>query len=198
MADVIERLVSFLDRWTRQAFSPPSPPTPPPPPTNPAPRVDAFPEAVDRLLELEGGYVNDPSDSGGETNFGITQRSYPDLDIRGLTREKAKAIYYTDWWLKYRLGQLPPTIGIKMLDACVNMGARQGTKLLQRALVSQGQDIAVDGKIGPATIAACKMVDEAALLQALRDQLVAFYEQLVAAKPQDEKFLHGWLNRAQV
>src|SRR5689334_23212295 len=80
VADVIERLVSFLDRWTHQAFFPPSPPTPPTPPTDPAPRVDAFPEAVERLLKLEGGYVDDPADSGGETNFGITKRSYPDLD----------------------------------------------------------------------------------------------------------------------
>jgi lysozyme family protein len=65
-----------------------------------------FLTAVERVLADEGGYVCNPSDPGGETNFGITKRSYPDLDIKGLTREDAIAIYWRDWWTKYGFDRL--------------------------------------------------------------------------------------------
>jgi hypothetical protein len=227
VADVIEKLVSLLDQLKHPASSPPSqpvsPPTNPPaddtatftdPPADdtatfthpPADDTATFTIAVIKLIGpldstkengLEGGYVNDLSDSGGETKYGITKRSYPDLDIKNLTKDQAAGIYYTDWWLKCQLGQLPPSIGIKMLDICVNMGARRGATLLQRALGRAGQDVAADGVIGPATITACVRIPEAELLQALRAQAAAFYVQLAADRPSDQKFLNGWLNRAQ-
>ena len=57
-----------------------------------------FDEIIEVVLEHEGGYVNDPHDAGGETNFGIAKRWYPDVDIKNLTKEQAKKIYHQDYW----------------------------------------------------------------------------------------------------
>ena len=59
-----------------------------------------FDDIIEIVLEHEGGYVNDPDDPGGETNFGIAKRSHPDVDIANLTKEDAKIIYYQDYWMK--------------------------------------------------------------------------------------------------
>lgn len=64
--------------------------------------MEQFAQAIEFTLSWEGGYVNDPGDAGGETNMGISKRSYPDLDIKNLTVEQAKAIYYADYWLPSR------------------------------------------------------------------------------------------------
>ena len=52
-----------------------------------------FNEIIEKVLEHEGGYVNDPHDAGGETNYGIAKRWYPNVDIKNLTKEQAKKIY---------------------------------------------------------------------------------------------------------
>ena len=57
-----------------------------------------FEEAFSRLMGHEGGYSNDPLDPGGETNWGISKRSYPNVDITNLTRAEAKVIYREDFW----------------------------------------------------------------------------------------------------
>ena len=59
-----------------------------------------FDEAFEELMILEGGYVNNPNDPGGETNFGICKRSYPDLDIKNLTKDIAKEIYFKEYYDK--------------------------------------------------------------------------------------------------
>ncbi|WP_324606443.1 glycosyl hydrolase 108 family protein [Xenorhabdus nematophila] len=67
----------------------------------------AFLHAINSLLPMEGGYVNDPHDRGGETQYGISQRSYPRLDIRALTQDDATAIYYRDFWLTAGCERVP-------------------------------------------------------------------------------------------
>ena len=57
-----------------------------------------FDQAIEVILKHEGGYANNPNDSGGETKYGISKRSYPELNIRGLTRDYAKKIYEQDFW----------------------------------------------------------------------------------------------------
>uniref|UniRef100_UPI0039E582BF glycosyl hydrolase 108 family protein n=1 Tax=Klebsiella pneumoniae TaxID=573 RepID=UPI0039E582BF len=57
-----------------------------------------FDDLIGRVLGHEGGYVNDPRDPGGETQFGISKRAYPNVDIKGLTRETAISIYKRDFW----------------------------------------------------------------------------------------------------
>ena len=60
--------------------------------------IMSFNKIIEKVLEHEGGYVNDPKDLGGETKYGITKRFYPDVDIKNLTKEQAKTIYHTDYW----------------------------------------------------------------------------------------------------
>lgn len=57
-----------------------------------------FTRSIAFVLSVEGGLVNNPADPGGLTKYGISQRSYPDLDIRNLSIEDAKEIYFRDYW----------------------------------------------------------------------------------------------------
>ena len=63
----------------------------------------SFESIVQVVLKHEGGYVNDPDDSGGETNFGISKRAFPDLDIKNLTKEDAVKIYHDKYWKPSRV-----------------------------------------------------------------------------------------------
>ncbi len=83
-----------------------------------------FQKAVDDLIDnWEGGYVNDPHDSGGETNFGISKRSYPDMDIKDLTREDAEEIYYRDFWMRPGVQAIAdPAMRAKVFNMGVAMG----------------------------------------------------------------------------
>lgn len=102
-----------------------------------------FDDAVERVLAAEGGYVNHPNDPGGETNYGIAKRSYPDVDIRNLTRDGAKAIYFRDFWLPCGEG-LPSALKYQVFDAAVNHGIGNAVRMLQRAV-----GVADDGHWGP-------------------------------------------------
>lgn len=106
-----------------------------------------FDEAFDRLLGNEGGYTLDPADPGGETNFGISKRSYPDVDIKNLTREQAKEIYLRDFWTGGQMNQYDGALAFQVFDAAVNHGIRRAIKLLQSAA-----GVKPDGNVGPVTI----------------------------------------------
>ena len=69
--------------------------------------LTTFDEIIEVTLHHEGGYVHDPKDLGGETNFGIAKRFYPDVDIKNLTKEGAKEIYKKDYWDKNKIDDLP-------------------------------------------------------------------------------------------
>ena len=81
-----------------------------------------FDRAITFVLAQEGGYVNDPNDPGGETNFGISKRAYPDVDIAGLTAEAAKGIYKRDYWDVLLLDSRSYADAVAILDTAVNMG----------------------------------------------------------------------------
>lgn len=159
-----------------------------------------FQAAVATVLEHEGGLVDDPADPGGVTNFGISLRAYPQLGadgIRALTRDKAIAIYWTDYWVRYRLGQIPGVlVPVKVMDLMVNAGPEPAAHMLQRALRASGEPVDEDGHIGPATIAAVRAASPVALLAALRSEAAGYYRAIVAAKPERSRFINGWLNRA--
>lgn len=159
---------------------------------------ERFRYAVEVVVRNEGGYVNDPSDPGGETKFGISKRSYPHLDIANLTREEAIAIYRRDWWDKYGYGRLASSaIAAKVFDLSVNVGPRRAHEMLQRALHAVGRrDVVVDGIIGPQTIAAVNAAPPDALLAALRAEAAAYYRQLIERNPTLKKYERGWMRRA--
>ena len=158
----------------------------------------AFARAVALLLGDEGGYSHDPADAGGETNFGICKREYPDTDIKSLTREDAIAIYFRDWWRRYCYSDLPGPIGAKVFGLAVNMGPEHAARCLQRALRACGRPVTEDAVVGASTRAAAAAANQLALMAALRSEAAAYYR-LVAANQNHERaaaFLNGRLNRA--
>jgi lysozyme family protein len=102
-----------------------------------------FQTCIERVLGHEAGYVNNPEDPGGETKWGISKRSYPNVDIKNLSRHDAKAIYKRDFWDKVHTDVLPDAVDYQLLDSAVNSGIFQSIRFLQRAL-----DVADDGNFG--------------------------------------------------
>jgi lysozyme family protein len=149
-----------------------------------------FNYSIPFVLEHEGGLCNTSGDAGGLTNFGICQRSYPDLDIQNLTRDDAITIYGRDFW-QSSWDQLDKRVAAKVFDISVNCGEAWGPKILQRAL-----GVTDDGIIGPATIAAANGADPEGLLGEMVTVLDHHYEAIVQEHPGDQKFLDGWEHRA--
>lgn len=156
--------------------------------------ISPFAVAMAWLLRVEDDYVDDPNDKGGKTKYGITERTYPDIDIEKLTVEKAREIYRQDYWTACSVGQIPAPLSIALFDAVVHHRPRTAVGLLQQAL-----DVSADGLIGPQTITAARIAvkrdgGKAALVDMLarRAQLFAG---LVTADSTQSKFLHGWLRR---
>ena len=81
-----------------------------------------FDAAFLKLLGHEGGYVNHKADPGGETNFGISKRSYPGEDIKGMTVERAKFIYHRDYWGPAGCDAVPDGLRFDLFDMAVNSG----------------------------------------------------------------------------
>tara|TARA_R100000426_G_C4787470_1_gene97179 strand:+ start:49 stop:567 length:519 start_codon:yes stop_codon:yes gene_type:complete len=150
-----------------------------------------FNDIIEVVLHHEGGYVNDPDDPGGETNFGIAKRSHPDVDIANLTKEGAKEIYKKHYWDKNKVESLPEDLRHIYFDMCVNQGKSRGVKILQRAANAKGADLVVDGGLGPKTIAALDGVE----LDRVRAYRIKYYADLVTRKPDLEKFYFGWFRR---
>ena len=112
--------------------------------------MTSFDGAFERVIDHEGDHVDHPDDPGGETRFGISQRSYPELNIATLTLADAKEIYRSDYWDRVKADQLPAELRFILFDSAVNSGVSQSIKWLQQSLAN----ITVDGVIGPKTLRA--------------------------------------------
>ena len=155
-------------------------------------KYKSFDEIIEIVLEHEGGYVNDPDDPGGETNFGIAKSSHPTVDIKNLTKEKAKEIYKQKYWDKNSVETLPEQLRHIYFDMCVNMGKRRAGKIIQSAANNKGHDLLVDGFLGPVTLGKINNVE----LERVRAFRIKFYADLVTKKPDLEKFYFGWFKRS--
>ena len=108
----------------------------------------SFETVVHMVLEHEGGYVNHPSDPGGETKYGISKRAYPDVDIAELTEDDAANLYKRDYWDRIKGDDLPAGVACVVMDYAVNSGISRASKALQSVCgIANG-----DGIIGPATL----------------------------------------------
>lgn len=112
----------------------------------------SFDEAFTRLLGHESGYVDNPNDPGGETNWGISKRAYPHVGIKNLTKERAKEIYMKDFWQP--LAEAHPAVRYQAFDFAVNSGIQTATRKLQQAV-----GVADDGHWGPRSAAALLAAD---------------------------------------
>ena len=155
-----------------------------------------FDRIVAEILKHEGGYVNHVSDNGGPTKYGITQKTYPDLDIENLTREQAAEIYRRDWYLPLRCDQIADErVALKLLDVAVNMGQSRAVRMFQQALIERGHDIPATGRINDATIAAANKANPEKLLEVFRRRQADRYRAIIAADPSQAVFERGWMNR---
>lgn len=174
---------------------------------------DLFDRLVEPLIGREGGYSDNPADSGGETMFGITKAVARENGYAGpmaaMTRDQAKAIYRAKFWAKpglYLVAPLSPRIAEELLDTGVNAGTGTAGIFLQRALNALNRggvdypDLKVDGGIGPATAGALKAflakrgtAGEAVMLKALNCLQGARYVELAEAREKDEAFVYGWI-----
>ena len=145
-----------------------------------------FDQAFDRLLGNEGGYVNNPQDPGGETNWGISKRSYPSLNIKALSRNDAKQIYKADFWDRVNGDLLPSAVIFGLFDFAVNSGPETAVRYLQRAV-----GVADDGHWGPISQAAAVASDPNDLIMLLTAERMEFQAKL-SNWPNAGR---GWTNR---
>ena len=144
-----------------------------------------FDEVFARLIGHEGGFSDDPKDPGNwtggrpgvgkllGTKYGIAANTCPDLDIKALTLEQAKAIYRRDWWDKIHADQLPGAVAFQLLDFAVNAGITRAVISLQRAV-----GVADDGKLGPRTLAAVNAMPVPDVLARFNAERLEFYASL--------------------
>jgi len=164
-----------------------------------------FEKALAFVLDVEGGYTDDPADRGGATNKGITQSEYTDWlrrqhlplrSVRDILNVDAREIYWEDYWLEGRCDRMPWPLCLAHFDACVNVGVGQAAKFLQRSL-----DVKDDGAIGPVTLTALRRAIEKESPCTLAERLVAqrapFYRRLAENEVSQVRFLGGWLNRVE-
>ncbi len=129
---------------------------------------------VSKVLQDEGGYTNDPSDSGGETKYGITT-SDTSTPIRDLTRAEAISIYKHKYWDSLSCDNLSSGVDYTCFDYGVNSGLGRPRKALQRFKSLKGTE----------------------LIDAINNERTTFLKALADQRPKDKKFLNGWLNRVK-
>ena len=181
--------------------------------------MDKIQEIAREIIAREGGFVNDPDDPGGATNFGVTVHTMRRLgldlngdgqidaaDVRRLTRDDARRIFVQHYYERPGIHRLPEVLRASVFDMYVNAGSN-AVKILQRLLKQMGQDLAVDGVIGPVTAAAARAAERAApehLADAYAIARRNYYFRLADQRPASRKFARtriggkgGWILRAE-
>lgn len=179
--------------------------------------MDSFKhDAISEVVEREGGFVDDPTDRGGATKYGITEAVAREFGYKGNMRdlplETAIAIYDQRYWQKLKLDQIEPysqPLAVVLFDYAVNSGVSRASTELQRTLnvLNEGgtdyPDISEDGIVGPGTLRALEGLKKrrsqqginvlAATINCCR---VEFLQSLSIRKPSQERFTFGWFLRA--
>ena len=167
---------------------------------------EIFESAHAHVMKWEGGYFDHPSDPGGVTMYGVSLMFLKSLDlidgdidgdgdidrtdVLAITKDTAKALFRKHFWDAPRAGELPPLVAVAYYDLAVNAGAPRAARMLQSLLC-----VAVDGVIGPKTLAAAASCNQREMVSAMLLERERWYRRLAAAKPSSSVFLKGWLNR---
>lgn len=161
-----------------------------------------FEAALTHVLEMEGGYTDDPHDPGGPTNLGITLAEWARHrkvavaadtveglkgELRSLSRDAARALYLANYWRPSLAPELPPGLSLMHFDASVNHGLGRSSRILQEALA-----VTVDGEIGPETLGAAR---EARDPLAVLERYAEIRRRTYRALPHFWRFGRGWLRR---
>ena len=157
---------------------------------------ETWQDALAHVLKSEGGYVNHPSDPGGRTNLGVTQRVWEewvkhDVDekqMRELTPEMVAPLYQEKYWQRVKGDELPAGIDYCVFDASVNSGVGRASKWLQEVCGTQP-----DGVIGPMTLRVAEAIVPTDLVNMYCDKRLAFLRELKTW----ETFGKGWERRVE-
>ena len=147
-----------------------------------------FEKAVAFTLKMEGGYTKD---TGGHTNFGISAKAHnlTREQIMDLTEDKAKEIYYDEYWVKGGCSEMPYPVAVAHFDACVNLGVKKAIRIIQGCC-----GLKKDGELGPLTLKAVQVKNPRQLALDIILFREAFYRKL-AGFDKYRSYLRGWLNR---
>ena len=156
--------------------------------------IENFNKSFDLLMKSEGGFVQDPNDSGGATNLGVTiatwkayvNRPVSVQEIKDLTPVMVKPLYKQNYWNPAGCEMLPSGLDYVVFDFAVNAGVKRSIKCLQKAVGTKA-----DGVLGSITQALIVQSDPMDLVERFTQEKIAFYKSL--NNPHFEK---GWLARA--
>ena len=141
-----------------------------------------------------GGYTNNPLDPGGETKYGICKRAHPNEDIKNLTIDRAKEIYYKNYWLPSYCQELIalnfPLTAIVLFDTSINCGCKTAKILLQKAI-----GVEADGMIGKQTVNGLKLYKDLDMCNRLLDRRKEYYDLIISKNIKLGVFKKGWYNR---
>jgi lysozyme family protein len=147
--------------------------------------------SIAKTLVHEGGYVNNPNDSGGATKYGITQADIPNVNIADITPEQATEYYIEHYWKNLYSEIDTQVVADKLFDMGVLFGVGTAVKLLQVVL----SIIPQDGVFGPHTLSATNLAEPNSLLNSYHAALVSHAVGIADAQPKDRVFLVGWIRR---
>jgi len=183
---------------------PPHPTTavapPPPPVQSAAERSRAnFERAQALIKEFEGGFVDDPRDPGGATNFGIThttlanwrKRPVTTQDVRNMSYEEAKDIYFSEYWSNSACGGMPGPLALPVYNVAVHAGPGRAADFLLRSLNQNGASLTGGNRIDDVMLAA---VTKAPIPDVISD-FIDLYEAKLRAHPNFAHFKTGFLRR---
>ena len=152
-------------------------------------RFQAF---TDEVIRIEGGYVNDPDDPGGETKYGITKRLAVSQGYKGrmidMNHTDAKEIYRKAFWNASLASAIMNDASFNIYLLSIHSGNKQAILILQRAI-----GVKDDGVAGIATMNAISQSSESLLIEALCYRTLDFYV-LISPKTR-YKYIMGWRNR---
>jgi lysozyme family protein len=164
--------------------------------------VGDFARALPVLLRNEGGFVYDPDDAGGRTNYGVTEKVFhawltrrwqPIRPVQEITQDEVAAIYWRSYWSPAQCDRMPWPLNLIHFDCAVNTGIGAAAKQLQRAL-----GVTDDGILGPLTLARCAPAGPRECYRYLLER-VFYYRAIVRRTPTQLKFLGGgWLARLEL
>lgn len=154
---------------------------------------------IDHILKWEGGFVDDPDDSGGATNKGVTIgtfRNYFGKDasvsaLKHMTDSQWYHIYLSGFWNEWRASSITnQSIANIVVDWGWHSGAKNSIRRVQRLF-----DLSDDGIVGPITLSALNDNCAREVFDTIKRARLAFFDSIVKNKPSQKKFLKGWYNR---
>jgi lysozyme family protein len=174
--------------------------------------MSTFASAIPIILRHEGGYVNNPADPGGATNWGIStliieewhieakDLGIPDLSpesIKAMPQDAAVKVYKRIFWDPYLYERiLDQRMATKVFDCAVNIGPKRAHRLAQYACNACGQHLDTDGILGPIAFSALNVVNPLEWMPAMCEEMRHYYDDLMFRKPALRVFGDNWMRRA--